>query len=55
MATKNLNIYYQNVRGLRTKCNELRLSVLNNNYDVIILTESWLHSGIFDAELCDDR
>lgn len=55
MANNNLNFYYQNVRGLRTKCLDLRLNILTNDFDVIVLTESWLHSGIFDGELCDDR
>lgn len=55
MASKKFNIYYQNVRGLRTKCSDLQQSILRNSYDVIILTETWLHDGIFDGELSDDR
>lgn len=35
-----LRIYYQNVRGLRTKVNEVYLEILQNNFDIIILTET---------------
>lgn len=51
----NLRIYYQNVRGLRTKLNEVYLEILNNDFDVIILTETWLNDSISDAEIFDSR
>ena len=35
-----LSIYYQNVRGLRTKTSELKLGLSNCEYDVVILTET---------------
>lgn len=48
----NLNIYYQNVRGLRTKLVNLRSSLpLMLSYDILILTETWLISDISDSEL----
>lgn len=50
-----LNIYYQNVRGLRTKTHAFLSSVLNADYDVICLTETWLLPSIFDSELFDER
>lgn len=50
-----LNIFYHNVRGLRTKTKQFYLNVLNNNYDIICLTETWLIKGIFDEELFDSR
>lgn len=50
-----LRIYYQNVRGLRTKICDFMVSVLNSDYDLIILSETWLHEFIFDAELFDNR
>lgn len=53
--SSGLNIYYQNVRGLRTKCLQLRQNILTNSYDIIIITETWLYDGIFDNELCDNR
>ena len=46
-----LNFYYQNVRGLRTKCSELYTSTLACAYDIIALSETWLHSSIYDSEL----
>lgn len=50
-----LRIYYQNVRGLRTKTGDFMRSVLIADYDVIILTETWLREHIFDGELFDVR
>jgi len=48
----NLKIFYQNVRGLKTKLVSLRCSFpLFNFYDIIILTETWLTSEISDSEL----
>lgn len=51
----NLKIYYQNVRGLRTKCENLYINALQSSYDLIVLTESWLNDTVFDHELLDDR
>jgi hypothetical protein len=50
-----LNIYYQNVRGLRTKTLEIYESVLGEDYDLIALTETWLEPGIDNCELFDSR
>ena len=41
-----LNIYYQNIRGVRTKVNELRLSSSESDYNIIILAETWLDENI---------
>ena len=53
--TKNshnaLQIIYQNVRGLRTKVNEFYVSLIDNPYDVICLSESWLSDDISSNEL----
>jgi hypothetical protein len=51
----SLSVYYQNVRGLRTKALNLYKSLLNANYDLIVLTETWLHGGIISCEIFDDR
>ncbi|KAL0869540.1 hypothetical protein ABMA27_005807 [Loxostege sticticalis] len=51
----NLNIYYQNARGLRTKTTTFKRNVCLNDYDVISITETWLLEGIKDQELFDDR
>ncbi|CAG4933529.1 unnamed protein product [Colias eurytheme] len=45
-----LNIYYQNVRGLRTKSHDFISNVLRNNYDLISLTETWLTPDFYDGE-----
>ena len=41
-----LNIYYQNIRGVRTKVNELRLYLSESHYNIIILAESWFHENL---------
>ncbi|XP_046684718.1 uncharacterized protein LOC124370481 [Homalodisca vitripennis] len=41
-----LQIYYQNVNGLRSKLHELRLSLATSTHDVLILTETNLNSQI---------
>lgn len=51
----SLKIYYQNIRGLRTKTQELFGNVICNDYDVIVLTETWLNGSIHDAEVFDIR
>lgn len=48
-------VYYQNVRGLRSKTTDLYLEVLNNTYDIIVLVETWLTDSIYDSEIIDDR
>lgn len=50
-----LKAYYQNVRGLRTKTSDFKISVLSNDYDLIMLSETWLHEHLFDSELFDNR
>uniref|UniRef100_A0A1Y1M7D6 Uncharacterized protein n=1 Tax=Photinus pyralis TaxID=7054 RepID=A0A1Y1M7D6_PHOPY len=52
---KHLNIYYQNVRGLKSKLTQIYMNVLSNSYDIIILTETWLNNSILSNELFDDR
>nr|XP_049692398.1 uncharacterized protein LOC126053707 [Helicoverpa armigera] len=55
MMMASFNIFYQNVRGLRTKTNTFYRNVCSNGFDVICLTETWLTEGITDSELFDDR
>ena len=47
----DIRVLYQNVRGLRTKFDKLRLLSVAFDYEIIILVETWLHTGIFDEEL----
>lgn len=50
----SLSVYYQNVRGLRTKLNDFCMGVYDNCYDIICLTETWLNNGFFSSELSND-
>lgn len=49
-GTNNLIIFYQNVRGLCTKSNQLLVNVLNESYPDIMLTKTWLSDQHFDNE-----
>lgn len=46
-----LKLYYQNVRGLRTKLQSLHTNFVLLTYDIFILTETWLNSDMSNAEL----
>ena len=48
-------VYYQNVRGLRTKTEGFFTNLLTEEYDIVALTETWLCDSIFSSELFDDR
>lgn len=47
----NLNIYYQNVRGLNTKIGTFYSSASECQFEIICLTETWLSYGISSSEL----
>jgi hypothetical protein len=47
----NLNFYYQNVQGLRTFTNKFFLASSSCDFDVIMLTETWLLPTISSLEL----
>ncbi|CAK1544592.1 unnamed protein product [Leptosia nina] len=51
----SITCYYQNVRGLNSKTATFRLNVLNCNYDIIILSETWLNASVYNSEIFDDR
>lgn len=51
----NLKLFYQNTRGLKTKLNEFYLSLSENDFEIVCITETWLNSTIYDGELFDDR
>ncbi|CAH2084309.1 unnamed protein product [Euphydryas editha] len=55
MMTDCITIYYQNCRGLKTKINTLYSNILADNYDMLILSETWLSATIHDCELIDSR
>lgn len=52
-SIKNLSIYYQNVRGLRTKT-DIRANISASQHDVIIFTEHWLNENFSSSEYFDD-
>lgn len=51
----SLTIYYQNVNGLRTKSHMFLTNILNTNYDIVCITESWLNDSFYSSEYFDDR
>lgn len=48
-----IKIYYQNVNGIRSKVNEFYLSVCELDYDVIMLSETFLNDSVFNSEIFD--
>nr|XP_036214872.1 uncharacterized protein LOC118680230 isoform X2 [Bactrocera oleae] len=48
-----VHLCYQNVRGLRTKLSTFQTALAANQYDVVCISESWLHSSICDGEVID--
>lgn len=55
MNKHKLSVYYQNCRGLRTKLHTLYMNILSHSFDIIILTETWLHEDVSNSELIDTR
>lgn len=47
----SLTLYYQNTRGLNSKISDCYLNIMCSNYDVIILTETWLKPSVGDTEI----
>ncbi|KAJ8976799.1 hypothetical protein NQ317_004349 [Molorchus minor] len=50
----NLLCYYQNVRGLNTKISTFFSSVSDCEFDIITLSETWLHKDVCSSELIPD-
>lgn len=46
-----IEIYYQNVRGLRTKLEEFYVGVSSSGADLFAITETGCNESIHDAEL----
>ena len=53
LAPPLINVYYQNVRGLRSKTFRLLTATSDAHYDLIALTETWLCNGICNSEIFD--
>lgn len=47
----SLSIFYQNVRGLKSKLSDVLNSILLCNYDIICFIETWLNDSILISEL----
>ena len=43
---RSLRVVYFNARSIVNKINEVRLYILDNDPDVIAITETWTHNGI---------
>jgi hypothetical protein len=54
-SARCLEIYYQNVRGLRTKQVEFYVNVCSTDFDIICLTETWLNDSCYDRNLFPSR
>jgi hypothetical protein len=54
LNTCDFDIYYQNVRGLRTKQVELFDNVWSMDHKIICLTETWLNDMCYDHNLFPD-
>jgi hypothetical protein len=50
-----MSVYYQNSRGLKTKTNSFYNNLLNSEYSIICLTETWLQDAISSNEIFDSR
>ena len=48
-----MSIYYQNVRGLRTKSKQFLCSSSSFDYKIIVLTETWLTNSHHSSEFFD--
>lgn len=48
---KKVSLYYQNVRGLRSKTRFFYNNVSHSEYDILALTETFLTSSVSDGEL----
>lgn len=44
-------LYYQNVRGLKTKVNKILLTSISCDYNIVCFTETWLNPEINNAEI----
>ena len=42
-----LKVYSANVRSLRNKFDELKVYIMENNFDIICLCEPWVNKSVF--------
>lgn len=53
--SNNVSLYYQNVRGLRTKTRTFFTNMLAYDTDIVALTETWLNKNINTRELFNNN
>lgn len=46
----HVSLYYNNIRGMSSKKDHILLSTTSCDYDLIVLSETWLKEGKFSAE-----
>jgi hypothetical protein len=51
MSNTSIDIFYQNVRGLRTKFAELFDNAILSGYNIFCLTETWLNDQCYDQNI----
>lgn len=49
--SNNLMFYYQNIRGINTKLDVFNQNITLVDYDIIVLSETWLNNEVNDSEL----
>ncbi|KAK9696366.1 hypothetical protein QE152_g31947 [Popillia japonica] len=52
---EHISIFYQNVRGLCTKTQTLTCNLLNSDFDIVCLTETWLNPNILASEISNNK
>lgn len=50
-----LRIYFQNINGMRSKLIDFSLAVLEEDYDVIAIVETWLYPDILTSEFFNEN
>lgn len=55
VSPTHMSTYYNNIRGMTGKRDHILLSSSSTDYDVIMLTETWLSETKFSAEFFDPK
>lgn len=51
----SLRVYYQNVRSLRSRADDIFTAVCDAEHDIIVLTETWLNDHFYSAQFFYDN
>ncbi|XP_044597272.1 uncharacterized protein LOC123273866 isoform X1 [Cotesia glomerata] len=55
LRSSGLTLYYQNVRGLNSKLDQIYSKSFMAEYDLFAFSETWLKSGVFDNEIFNNN